>query len=332
MAGEISESDSDNTILTFWIADVRGYTQFTRERGDAAAAVLAKKFTDLSREAVEARSGRVIELRGDEALAVFASPVQAVRAAVEFQATCLEESEADPAFPLPVGIGIDSGVAIPVEDGYRGVALNMAARLCSKAAAGQILVSRIVAQRGDASGNQIAFIERDPAVFKGFEQAVDVIEAIGPAQPVLVTGEIAPLDEGLPLELDAFTPLVDREHEMRWLRGTWRCRRHHPRGRSGPIANRRWIVLRSPASRFYGDPSSCSRRRALLAGSRGRQLPRLAVLARLFLMAQVAAPPEIVGRCEPTGSMRFEVIFLGPEAIAASDAFDAVELGRVSEL
>jgi len=30
--------------------------------------------------------------------------------------------------------------------------------------------------------------------------------------------------------------------------------------------------------------------------------------------------------------MRFEVIFLGPEAIAASDAFDSVELGRLSQL
>jgi class 3 adenylate cyclase len=39
------------------IADVRGYSTFTRERGDAAAALLAKKFADLARDAVEARSG-----------------------------------------------------------------------------------------------------------------------------------------------------------------------------------------------------------------------------------------------------------------------------------
>ena len=56
---------------TFLIADVRGYTRFTRERGDAEAARLAERFAELARDAVEARSGRVIELRGDEALAVF---------------------------------------------------------------------------------------------------------------------------------------------------------------------------------------------------------------------------------------------------------------------
>ena len=89
----------------FVIADVRGYTRFTRERGDASAAALAKKFADLSRDAVEARGGRVLELRGDEALAVFESPAQAVRAALELQETCAEESRSDPDLPLPVGMG-----------------------------------------------------------------------------------------------------------------------------------------------------------------------------------------------------------------------------------
>src|SRR3712207_9207937 len=83
----------------------------------------AKRFADVAREAVEARGGRVIELRGDEALAVFDAKAQAVRAAVEFQAACVEDTAADPSLPLTVGIGIDAGEAIPVEDGFRGVAL-----------------------------------------------------------------------------------------------------------------------------------------------------------------------------------------------------------------
>src|SRR6476660_6169515 len=115
-------------LLTFLIADIRGYSTFTRERGDAAAALLAQKFAGLARDAVEARNGRVIELRGDEAFAVFDAAAQAVRAAVELQATFIEGSG-----------------AVPVEEGYRGVAVNMAARLCSSAAAGEVLVTRTVA-------------------------------------------------------------------------------------------------------------------------------------------------------------------------------------------
>jgi WD40 repeat protein/class 3 adenylate cyclase len=222
------ESGRATLVLSFLIADVRGYTRFTAERGDAAAAFLAKRFADLARDAVEARGGRVIELRGDEALAVFESPSQAVRAAVEFQATCAEESEADPAFPLPVGIGIDAGEAVPVEDGYRGVALNTAARLCSNAGAGQVLVTRTIVGSTEAADAGITFVERGPASFKGFEQAVDVIEAVA-SQASAAPPRVSPTHErakdeerGIPAELDPLTPLVDREHEMRWLRGTWR--------------------------------------------------------------------------------------------------------------
>jgi class 3 adenylate cyclase len=93
MATQLTDESGRSTLeLSFLIADVRGYTRFTAERGDAAAALLAKRFAGLARDAVEARGGRVIELRGDEALAVFESSSQAVRAAVEFQATCAEES------------------------------------------------------------------------------------------------------------------------------------------------------------------------------------------------------------------------------------------------
>ena len=160
---EGSDGSATARTLTFLIADVRGYTAFTRERGDADAARLATIFAELARDAVEARGGRVIELRGDEALAVFERPDQAVRAAIEFQATCVEESALDPDFPLPVGIGIDMGEAVPVEDGYRGVALNMAARLCSSAAAGQVLVTRAIVTTAEVGPEEIGFVERGPA-------------------------------------------------------------------------------------------------------------------------------------------------------------------------
>ena len=226
---------TDAVVRSFLIADVRGYTRFTRERGDPAAALLAKKFADLARDAVEARGGRVIELRGDEALAVFDAPAQAIHAAIEFQATCAEESQADPMFPLPVGIGIDVGEAIPVEDGYRGVALNMAARLCSNAGAGQVLVTRNVREFARSLDGTVRFLDRGPASFKGFDQAVDVIEAVGDGASVLPDTAVG--DAGLPPELDSLTPLVDRGHELRWRRGTWRqIRRGRGRGLvvSGP--------------------------------------------------------------------------------------------------
>ncbi|HWN22002.1 MAG TPA: adenylate/guanylate cyclase domain-containing protein [Gaiellaceae bacterium] len=129
-------------VLTFLIADVRGYSRYTEEYGDEAAAKLAAKFVDLVAEGVEVHGGTLIEVRGDEGLAVFTSARQAIRAAVELQAQFAEETDAEADLPLRVGIGIDSGEAVQLEDGsYRGAALNVAARLCGRAHAGEVIVS-----------------------------------------------------------------------------------------------------------------------------------------------------------------------------------------------
>jgi class 3 adenylate cyclase len=129
-------------VRTFLIADVRGYSRFTEEYGDEAAAKLAARFADLMHDGVQMRGGRVIEIRGDEALAVFDSARQAIRAAKDLQEMFAQESDADRDLPLRVGMGIDSGEAVELEDGsYRGNALNVAARLCGLAHGGEVLAS-----------------------------------------------------------------------------------------------------------------------------------------------------------------------------------------------
>ncbi len=129
-------------VHTFLIADVRGYSRYTEEYGDEAAAGLAAKFVDVVGEGIEAHGGVLVEVRGDEALAVFDSARQAIRAAVDLQARFGEETEADSSLPLKVGIGIDSGEAVQLGDGsYRGAALNVAARLCGRAHGGEVIVS-----------------------------------------------------------------------------------------------------------------------------------------------------------------------------------------------
>jgi class 3 adenylate cyclase len=135
----VAPDDTADEIKTFLIADVRGYTVFTQERGDEASAALIARFADVVREQVEARDGSVIELRGDEALAVFRSPRQAIRAAVELQARLLQETLATPDLPLPAGIGLDAGEAVQIEGGT--AVAEPAARLRS-AGPGEILCSQ----------------------------------------------------------------------------------------------------------------------------------------------------------------------------------------------
>jgi len=180
------EDGVGSAIHTFLIADVRGYTLFTQERGDEAAAKLAAKFAGIAREGVERRDGSVIELRGDEALAVFVSARQAIRAALDLQERFVAESIADPDLLLPVGIGLDAGEAVPVETGFRGGALNLAARLCGQAGPGEVLASPEVthlARRMDG----VRYEERGSVQLKGLTEPVRMVrissEAIDTTAP-----------------------------------------------------------------------------------------------------------------------------------------------------
>jgi YVTN family beta-propeller protein len=191
-------------IRTFLIADVRGYTLFTQERGDEAAAKLAARFAAISREAVDDLGGSVIELRGDEALAVFDSPRQAIRAATLLQQRFLEETEADPTLPLPVGIGLDAGEAVPLERGYRGGALNLAARLCGRAGPGEILASQGVvhlARKVDG----VRLVDRGELHIKGLDEPVRVFRVISeegdPAERIRRLAPARPTRGPAPLRL-----------------------------------------------------------------------------------------------------------------------------------
>jgi ABC-type transport system substrate-binding protein/class 3 adenylate cyclase/predicted Ser/Thr protein kinase len=159
-------------VRTFLITDVRGYTKYTAEHGDEAAAELASTFADIVRGVVEEREGRLIELRGDEALVVFESARQALRSAVELQAQVAAAE-----LPRGVGVGLDAGEAVPVADGYRGGALNLAARLCSLAGPGEVLASETVLQLARAVEG-IRYGERRLERVKGLANPVAAVEVL----------------------------------------------------------------------------------------------------------------------------------------------------------
>jgi class 3 adenylate cyclase len=182
-------------ILVFLIADIRGYTHFTQEHGDAAAARLTSRFADLARAVIEQQGGQLVEVRGDEVLLVFASAEQAVKAAHDLQARCLQESQANEDLPLDIGIGLDVGEAVEVEGGYRGTVINRAARLCSLARAGEVLVSTGVAYLAPQVEGY-TFEPRGQEQLKGFA-APTLILAAAPLKTI--EGTLTPVSsEGLP--------------------------------------------------------------------------------------------------------------------------------------
>jgi class 3 adenylate cyclase/tetratricopeptide (TPR) repeat protein len=207
-------------IRTFLIADVRGYTRFTLEHGDQAAAKLAVQFAAIAREVTGTHEGQVIELRGDEALAVFSSVRQALRAAVNLQDRFARETIVHTALPLQVGIGLDAGEAVLVEGGYRGAALNLAARLCSLAGPGEVLASEgVVHLARKVSG--LAYAERGAVQLKGFVEAVRVVQVVPEqAEPQSEVVRETETTRERPLPIGGFLgalpagPLVARDAEL----------------------------------------------------------------------------------------------------------------------
>jgi predicted ATPase/class 3 adenylate cyclase len=201
--GAVVPADQTSELRTFLFADIRGYTRFTQENGDEAAAALVRKFTRLMREGVEARAGEVIEVVGDEALAVFGSARQALRVAVDLQIRFARETEREPDLPLPVGIGLDAGEAVRLEGGYRGDALNLASRLCNLANTGEILASEGVVYLGRRVQG-VTYAERGLVPLKGFVEPVRVIRVMqgdpsAPGDETLTTPSILRQELALPI-------------------------------------------------------------------------------------------------------------------------------------
>lgn len=162
-------------VRTFLLADIRGYTRFTLDHGDEATALLTARFAEVTEQTVIPHGGHVLELQGDKALVMFLSSRQGLRAAVQLQTRYARESSE--ALPLRVGIGLDAGEAVPVKGGYRGAALNLAARLCSLAGEGEILASQgIVHLARKLDG--LTYVGRGFVDLKGFAEPIRVVEVV----------------------------------------------------------------------------------------------------------------------------------------------------------
>src|SRR5918994_2910155 len=126
-------------VVTFLCADIEGSTRLVQRLGDGWGAVLAET-RRLLRDAVAAAGGLEIDATGDELFSAFEQPGPAIEAARTGQA-------AVHGHPWPGGIdvrvrmGIHTGVPMLGEDGYVGLDVHRAHRICSAGHGGQVLIS-----------------------------------------------------------------------------------------------------------------------------------------------------------------------------------------------
>ena len=125
--------------------DIVGSTAFFEQHGDTAGLVMLQRHNELVIPPIEACGGTVIKTIGDAVMAVFSSPVAAVRAAMQVQQQIDAHNQDQPqADQLYTRIGLNFGRGFVKNKDVFGDVVNTAARIVKACAPAQILFSRSV--------------------------------------------------------------------------------------------------------------------------------------------------------------------------------------------
>jgi class 3 adenylate cyclase len=152
--------------------DVCGSVAQTYELGDDGHMELLREHNEIVRAALESHDGREVKHTGDGIMASFSSVASSVAFAVAVQRRLTVRNEPT-AVPLHVSVGISAGEPVTDDDGdLFGAAVQLAARLCDAASAGDIAVS--VAVRELCIGKSFEFEDRGQIVLKGLPNAIQM--------------------------------------------------------------------------------------------------------------------------------------------------------------
>jgi adenylate cyclase len=121
---------------TFVFADLVGFTALTDAEGDDRAADVALGLYRRVRELVPRYRAEELKTLGDGVVLRCDEAADAIALGLEM----VDELESIPAFP-PIRVGIHSGPAVQRQGEWYGRTVNVAARLCSAASGGEVLVS-----------------------------------------------------------------------------------------------------------------------------------------------------------------------------------------------
>jgi adenylate cyclase len=132
-------------LAAIMAVDVVGYSRLMGRDESGTLARLREHRKQRFEPTMARHGGRLVKLTGDGALVEFASAVDALGAAIEFQQAMAEANRDQPAdATLVFRMGLHVGDLIVDGDDLYGDGVNIAARLEAEASAGGIVLSRTV--------------------------------------------------------------------------------------------------------------------------------------------------------------------------------------------
>jgi predicted ATPase/DNA-binding SARP family transcriptional activator len=182
--------------VTFLFADVEGSTRLLQELGATGYADALHAFRQSMRDAAVGRGGLEVDTQGDAFFFVFTRAADAVSAAREAQARLADGR-------LQARIGLHTGEPVVATEGYVGIDVHRAARVCAAGHGGQVLLSQTTRE----------LIEEDEVRDLGEHRLKDLLGPVRLFQ--LGEGDFPPPatlnHTNLPLQP---TPFLGREREL----------------------------------------------------------------------------------------------------------------------
>lgn len=176
LGGELREA-------TVMFCDIRGFTALTQNMDPAEVIALLNEHMTVLTKIVTEHHGVVDKFIGDSIMALFGAPksygddaLNAVRCAQRMIAERTKLNETS-RYHIQIGIGLATGQVLAGNMGSAdrsnytvlGERVNLAARLCSVAARGEIVLGSTTREQ---LGSRITVVEMDPMHLKGFSDSI----------------------------------------------------------------------------------------------------------------------------------------------------------------
>lgn len=148
----------DRVLATVLFTDIVGATETAARLGDRRWRDVLARHHDVVRRELRQFRGREIDTAGDGFFAAFDGPARAVRCACAI-------GDALRPLGLEMRAGVHTGECEVMGDKVGGIAVHIGARIAARAAAGEVLVSRMV--KDLVSGSGLSFNDRGQQSLKG---------------------------------------------------------------------------------------------------------------------------------------------------------------------
>ena len=179
---DLSSATAPDGTVTILFSDIEGSTEMTERLGDHRWIQVLRQHNSAVRDEVRRHGGFEVKSQGDGFMVAFSSARRALDCAIAIQRAFATRADENPDEAIRVRIGLHTGEAIRERDDFFGRNVILAARIAAQASGGEILVSSLLKQLTESSGD-VHFGEPREVSLKGLSGS-HLVHAVEWSEPV----------------------------------------------------------------------------------------------------------------------------------------------------